>query len=292
MADHPLVTALLPLKAYDRDFLRRAVDSVLRQTSPGWRLIVIVEAAQLQHFRDELADQVGDPRVQLITNGSRGFPGALNTGLRRAETEFCAFLLGDDMWAPEAVEVLAREIAAHPEIDLFHSARVTVDELDRPMGPVRHGSERVRPEDFLRAAPVKHLLCFRRRMALDIGGIDESFQVVGPDDYDFPWSMAERGARFRAIPEVLYYKREHHRCDRLTTTPLLRERRSEIIRMWRKHGAGGIRGRVLALRSTRAYLRRGLYRNRLDRWLKRRLRRSPGAPPCAAPSGRPPSASP
>jgi glycosyltransferase involved in cell wall biosynthesis len=291
MADAPLVTALLPLKAYDPVFLRRALDSVLRQTSPSWRLIVVVEEDDLEHFRTLLADDLQDPRVLLVTNRSRGFPGALNTGLRRAETEFCAFLLGDDMWAPEAVEVLEREIAAHPETDFFHSARVRVDEEDRPIGSVRHGSDQVRPEDFLRAAPVKHLLCFRREMALELGGIDESFQVVGPDDYDFPWSMAERGAKFRAVPEVLYHYREHHRCDRLTTTPLLRERRREIARMWRKHGAGGVRGRLLARRSTRAYLRKGLYRNRLDRWVKRRLTRSPEAPPSGAPSGQPPSAS-
>jgi len=287
-----MVTALLPLKAYDPGFLRRALDSMFQQTSPGWRLIVIVEPQDYAHFAALLADELSDSRMLLIPNQGGGFPGALNTGLRRAQTEFCAFLLGDDMWSHRAVEVLEREIAAHPEIDFFHSARVTVDEEDRPIGARWTGSEQILPEDFHRSAPLKHLLCFRRTMALEIGGIDESFQLVGPDDYDFPWSMAERGATFRAIPEVLYYKREHHRSPRLSTDPLLRDRKREIVRMWRKHGAGGISGRARALRSSRTYLRKGVYRNRLDRWLKQRLRQTRQAGrPSAAPHGRPPSAS-
>jgi GT2 family glycosyltransferase len=287
-----MVTALLPLKAYDPDFLRRALGSMFQQTSPGWRLIVIVEREDYAHFAALLADELSDSRLLLVRNQGRGFPGALNTGLGRAQTEFCAFLLGDDMWSHRAVEVLEREITAHPEIDFFHSARVKVDEEDRPIGAPWTGSEQVLPEDFLRSAPVKHLLCFRRSMALEIGGLDESFQLVGPDDYDFPWSMAERGAAFRAIPEVLYHKREHHRAARLTLDPPLRDRRREIVRMWRKHGAGGIRGRGRALRSSRTHLRRGLYRNRLDRWLNQRLRQtSQAARPSAAPHGRPPSAS-
>jgi glycosyltransferase involved in cell wall biosynthesis len=286
------VTALLPLRAYDPEFLRRAMDSMFQQTSPAWRLIVIVESEDLAHFAVTLEKELGDSRLLLTGNQGRGFPGALNTGLREARTEFCAFLLGDDMWSHRAVEVLEREIAAHPEIDFFHSARVTVDEEDRPISARWTGNERVLAGDFHHSAPLKHLLCFRRGMALEIGGIDESFQLVGPDDYDLPWSMAERGAAFRAIPEILYFKREHRRFARLTLDPLRRDRKREIVRMWGKHGAGGIRGRAQALRASRADLRRGLYRNRVDRWLKQRLTQTrQGASPSAARRGRPPSAS-
>jgi O-antigen biosynthesis protein len=257
VAEPPLVTALLPVKAYDPEFLRRALDSVLEQTSPRWRLIVSAEPGDLHQFQELLSAELADPRVRLLANQGEGLAGALNTGIRAADTEFCGILLGDDMWSRDAVEVLEREIAAHPEVDFFHSDRSTVDEEDRPIGPAFQGSEDVRPEDFLKHAPLKHLLCFRRTKALEIGGIDESFRIVGPDDYDFPWSMAEHGASFQRIPQVLYHYREHRRFERLSTDTSPRERRREIARMWRKHGARGIRGRIRALRAGRSTIRKG-----------------------------------
>jgi glycosyltransferase involved in cell wall biosynthesis len=252
--NRPLVTALVPVKAYDPDLLRRALASVLTQSSPRWRLIVIADADQVGDLRRVLSVELEDPRVSIVVAERDGVAAALNTGLRATGTEFCAILLGDDMWAPGAVEMLEREISAHPEIDFLHSQREKVDEADQPIGVLRSGNDEVRPEDFLYGAPVRHLLCFRRSKALEIGGMDESFRFVGPDDYDFPWSMAESGASFRLIPEVLYLGREHRRFERLSTDVPARERFGELVRMWRKHGAGGIRGRVLALRAGRRML--------------------------------------
>jgi glycosyltransferase involved in cell wall biosynthesis len=260
MPEQSRVTALLPLKEFDREFLRRALDSILEQSSPRWRLIVIAEREDLRHFRQLLSAELEDPRVLLVPNQGPGLPGALNTGLREAETDFCAILLGDDMWSRAAVETLEREIASNPEVDFFHSDREKVDEDDRPIGVIFRGKDQIRAEDFLDAAPLKHLLCFRRAKALEIGGLDESFQLVGPDDYDFPWTMAERGATFRRIPEFLYIYREHRRFDRLSTDTSPRARRREIVRMWRKHGAGGIRGAMRALRAGRGTIRKGTWR--------------------------------
>jgi len=41
-----------------------------------------------------------------------------------------------------------------------------------------------------------------------IGGIDESM-LKAQDDYDFPWTMAENGATFKAVIECLDYYRNH-----------------------------------------------------------------------------------
>ena len=46
------------------------------------------------------------------------------------------------------------------------------------------------------------------------GGMDESLNSVGPDDYDFPWCMAERGAKFMAMGGVsLYIQRSSRRLS-------------------------------------------------------------------------------
>ena len=43
-------------------------------------------------------------------------------------------------------------------------------------------------------SPVKHLMCWRRALGLEIGGMNEAVSDHGCDDYDFPWRMAEAGA--------------------------------------------------------------------------------------------------
>ena len=71
----------------------------MHQTSPHWHALVIVEDAERASFEDLLRNVLGDPRVDLIVNQGRGLGGALNTGMRRARTEFVTVLMADDVGA-------------------------------------------------------------------------------------------------------------------------------------------------------------------------------------------------
>jgi glycosyltransferase involved in cell wall biosynthesis len=266
--DDALVTALMPLKNYERDFLFKALRSLTAQSSPDWRLLVIVEHEDRVTFERLLHAELAHARARLIVNEGRKLAGAMNTGMRRAETPFVAILLADDMWAPNAIEVLTSRIRLHPDADFFHSSRVFIDENDRPISSVHSSRESFELEDFLVSSPVKHLLCWRRELALSFGGMDESLNNVGPDDYDFPWSMAEHGARFHAIAEALYLYRDHRDAERLTTHLPLSVHLRELRRILTKHGASRDEMEARIVRARTSYLRQCLYRNRADKWLK------------------------
>jgi GT2 family glycosyltransferase len=264
----PSVTALMPVKAYHEPYLRDAVGSMVAQTCPDWRLLVIAENAGRAGLERLLDHHLDDPRVELIVNEGRKLAGAFNTGMRRAQTEYVAILLGDDAWAPEAVEVLGAAAAASPATDFFHSARRIVDGRGRLISSVHPARSDVSPDDFARFSPVKHLLCWRREAGLAIGGMDESLDSVGVDDFDFPWSLAEHGARFTAVPECLYVYRDHRESFRLTTHLPLSHHKRELARIMRKHGVPDATVRDAIAEAERSYLRQCLYRSRLDRWLK------------------------
>jgi glycosyltransferase involved in cell wall biosynthesis len=266
--DLPLVTALMPLKNHERDFLVRALRSLTAQSCPDWRLLIIVESEDRAEFERLLQVELDDTRCQLVVNEGRKLSGAMNTGMRQAETPFVAILLSDDMWAPNATEVLASHITRYPDYDFFHSSRVIVDEHDHPISAVHRSRPTFELKDFLVSSPVKHLLCWRRELALSFGGMDESLNNVGPDDYDFPWTMAEHGARFHAIPEALYLYRDHRDAERLTTHLPLSVHLREIRRILRKHGASRDEMHEMLARAKSSYLRQCLYRNRADKWLK------------------------
>jgi hypothetical protein len=113
--------------------------------------------------------------------------------------------------------------------------------------------------------PVKPLHCWRVSAALALGGMDESFGPHGGDDYDFPWSMAEHGARFSALQECLYLYRDHREHSRLTTHVPLDVQVSELARIFAKHGVSKERARVEIARRRDDYLRQALYATEEER---------------------------
>jgi glycosyltransferase involved in cell wall biosynthesis len=268
----PLITIVMPLKYFDADLLQKAVGSILRQSDPLWHLSVVVEEADIETFRRLLSEALADPRVALVVNRGRRFPGAINTGVAQARTPFVGILLADDMWSPDAVAVLNAEILTHPDVDFFHSSRMVIGEDDEPISSVHRSRETFAIAEFPWGSPVKHLLCWRKSKGLAVGGIDESM-LKAQDDYDFPWTMAEAGATFKAVAECLYYYRNHLRCHRLTTHRPLSVTKRGIRMILRKHGIGLIRRTFIVARSRwmGSLGEQCLYRNQIDRWIKDRL---------------------
>lgn len=244
---------------------------MINQTRPHWRLTIIVEKEDLNKFNEILENELNDSRIQIIKNQGRKLAGAINTGMKLAQTDFVAILLSDDMWANNAVEVLSGYITQFPDVDFFHSSRIIVDENDSPISPIYLSKEQFSVDDFKSGSPVKHLLCWRKDKALSVGGLDESLNSVGPDDYDFPWTMAEHGATFKAVKECLYIYRDHRNCFRLTTHLPLSVHKKEIETIFRKHGVdtGTIRKKIA--RAEKTYLRKCLYRSKFERWIKELL---------------------
>lgn len=270
MSAPPAVTVLLPVRDYDADYLRAAVDSVLAQTSPDWRLLIVTDGPGPDELEGVLAPRCDDSRIAFVANEGRRLAGALNTGMRHAGTEFTAILFGDDLWEPEAVAVLTEAIRAHPEADFFHSARRFVAADCTPVSDVHASRPGITLEDFGPDSPARHLLCWRVAKGLAVGGMDESLPSVGPDDYDFPWTMAEHGAVFRHVPECLYVIRDHRSHFRLTTHLPRSVQERAMRRIMRKHGMGRLESARHARRARRGFLRQCLYRSPLDRWLKER----------------------
>jgi glycosyltransferase involved in cell wall biosynthesis len=258
----------MPVKRFHEAYLREAIASVLRQTSPAWRLIVVTESVQAAALGETLEPVLRDSRISLVTNEGRKLGGAFNTGMRHAATDFVAILLGDDLWDSRAVEVLGRRIASSPEADFLHSSRRYVDDDGKPISGVVPARSSIALEDFASGTPIKHLLCWRRDLALSFGGMDESLDL-GPDDFDFPWCMAEHGARFAPVPECLYVYRDHRRVYRLTTHVPQSLQARQLARVLAKHGLDRAEIRRRVAEARRSHLQQALYASPLDRSIKR-----------------------
>lgn len=265
------LTVILPLKFFEPAFLNQAIDSIIKQSDPAWRLHVVVEQEDRAFFAKYLEDYLDDQRVELVVNRHRGFAGSFNSSMQQTDTEFCAILLGDDLWTENAVDVLNKHIDQYPHIDFFHSSRRLIDADNKAISSVYRSRENFSLSEFKWGSPVKHLLCWRRSKALAVGGVDEQV-LLGPDDYDFPWVMAENGASFMPIDDCLYLYRNHGSGERLTThTPLSLALKSNRF-ILKKHGIGWLEREYILFRKRffGSIGNQRLYRNRLDRWLHKK----------------------
>ncbi len=91
------------IPTYDREvLLRRAVESVFKQTLPPSQVIVI-EDGQQTLTAERLCGT--DERLDFASSGVRkGAPSARNIGLSHAREDFVAFLDDDDEWRPTKME--------------------------------------------------------------------------------------------------------------------------------------------------------------------------------------------
>jgi glycosyltransferase involved in cell wall biosynthesis len=267
------ITIILPVKHYVADHLKVAVESVLNQSSGDWRLVMLADRSVAAELKTLLQNELSDFRVRFVGVDTRNLAATINAGMKLASTEFVTLLLGDDLFAVNAIEVLQRAIRARPDVDFFHSSRRIIDGEGNSISSVHASRSEFEWKDFLNGSPIKHLLCWRREMALAIGGVDEAFSTQGPDDYDFPWSMFEHGARFQALPECLYIYRNH--CDgfRLTTHDPRTVQLLTARKMLRKHGVGFWRSWMMIYFKWRGGLAsQSIYSSRLTRRFHRFVR--------------------
>jgi len=95
----PKVSVIIP--THNRPaFLRRAIESVLRQTYEDFDIIVVDDASR--EDVQGIINDFHDSRIRLIRHEvSTGEAGARNTGILNSQGEYIAFLDDDDEWLPE-----------------------------------------------------------------------------------------------------------------------------------------------------------------------------------------------
>ena len=76
---------------------------MIEQTSPEWKLFIITNPEDQAEIKDQVSPWLANPRIQVILNQGVNLAGKFYTDMRQSNTEFVAILLGDEMWAPNAV---------------------------------------------------------------------------------------------------------------------------------------------------------------------------------------------
>lgn len=111
----------------DPTLLYNTVDSVLAQSDPDWRLVIIDDCYPDDSVAEHFA-QIQDGRVQYTRNTvNLGITENYREAIRRATTEHIVILGCDDLMHPNYLEVVNRTIAAVPHADVIQPGVQVID---------------------------------------------------------------------------------------------------------------------------------------------------------------------
>lgn len=118
------------------DLLYKTVESVLGQSDPDWRMVIIDDCYPDDSVPAYFAG-LDDARIQYTRNATNlGITENYREAIRRATSDFVTILGCDDLMHPNYLDVVTRTIQAHPLVDVVQPGVVVIDEHGTPVRPL------------------------------------------------------------------------------------------------------------------------------------------------------------
>ena len=199
----PLISIMMPV--YNgMSTLDLAVSSLLQQTYPNWRCIIVNDGSD--DGTREFLDALTDPRfVVLHFEQNMGRPYARQAALDLAEGEYLAFLDADDFYHPEKLERQVELLSRHQDVDLVSCGNASYNgnfDILTVRGCGRGESRSYKYGEQLGCALRTSLI--RLSLAKDVSF---NMKLKHAQDTDFLQRYLN-GRRYIAMPYVLYYYSE------------------------------------------------------------------------------------
>jgi glycosyltransferase involved in cell wall biosynthesis len=189
-------------------YLQDAIDSLLAQNYDKWEAIIIDDASpdNSKEIYDKYKD---DPRFHIAFNEkNKGYSYSVNRGVELAQGEICARLDPDDVLVGK--DVIATHVQKHlemPEVTMVYSGQYRADEhlnifKEMPGLDVPEGSSLLEMSTW----PVHHLVSFKRKAFLAVGGMDVLMRRA--EDYDLYYKFEEAGKIYH-LDAIQYIQRQN-----------------------------------------------------------------------------------
>jgi glycosyltransferase involved in cell wall biosynthesis len=235
----PRISVVVP--AYNAvRYLGETIDSIIAQTLSSWELVVVDDGSDDDTYL--LAEEYArrDPRIRTVQQGNAGVATARNRGFieTSCSADYVAFLDADDLWLPDALEILVEAAETIPRSVGAHGLGQFVDTASRIIRP-GECEEMCRPRPTLLNGHVVNspfeapttfasliisgcivapgAVLMRRSVVERIQGFDPAFQICAD------WDMYIRLARYgdlRFVNRVVLSYRQH-------TNNMSRQRRAQ-----------------------------------------------------------------
>ncbi|WP_438432084.1 glycosyltransferase family 2 protein [Gorillibacterium sp. sgz500922] len=202
----------MPVYKQKPEYLKAAIDSVLNQTFPAFKLIVVIDGAPEMEALVRLYAR-NDPRVEvLLLESNRGVANALNRGfqilMKSNRMEYLTWVSSDNIYYPFFFETLRKALLKGPdELGLVYSSFRSIDDAGRAL----HDEAALAAQRNYQAQPKEKLLdssiigvsfMYKAKYARMIDG----YGMVPVEDYDY-WLRLTEHCEIKFIPvELMEYR--------------------------------------------------------------------------------------
>ena len=120
-------------------YVRKAVESVVRQTCSDWKLIVVDDGST--DGGGDIVTAIADPRIRLVRQENAGVGAARNRGVALSgeaafRSPYICFLDADDWWEPTFLEEMAALIERHPDAGIYGTSYWIVKNGRKRLAPI------------------------------------------------------------------------------------------------------------------------------------------------------------
>ena len=232
-----------------RELLAEAIESVRRQQTPSWELIV-VDDGSTDDTATFLAQQASLTVVRQQTSTERSM--ARNRGLAEASGRYVMFLDDDDTLYPDALRVLAAALERHPSAVAAIGARedwfVGEQYRRRDIHPRVERTRDLFDEFLFGWSAVSGQNLYRAQVVREAGGYDAGLQFV--EDRDL-WLRLSRMGPVTLCPHVVMT----YRIQPTQVRPAdIRQRREMVARRAIRRLPRDKRRRALLIRRSTAFV--------------------------------------
>ncbi len=208
--DGTAFSILMPVYNPKIEYLTAALDSVLAQDYPHWELCIADDAstdAEVTAVLTRYAAQ--DARIRCVRREENGhIAAATNTALAMARNPWVVLLDQDDLLTPDALGMVARAVAKHPDGLLFFSDEDKIDDRGCIFNPHFKNGKWDR-ELLLCQNYICHLAVYRTDRLRALGGMKEGFRSSQDHELVLRYTAGTDPATLIHIPHVLYHWRAH-----------------------------------------------------------------------------------
>lgn len=194
--------------------VEEAVQSIIDQTVTDWELIICDDGSADNTYEVVQALAEKEKRIVLIRNErNMGLAPTLNHCLCAARGKYTARMDGDDICAPDRFEKELAVLEADPNCAVVSCGMLSYDEG----GVYGQSNYPEKPEktDFFRMSPFCHAGCMMRKAVLqELGGYNESDEVLRFEDYDLWYRLYKAGYYGRNLTQPLYSMRDDRNATR------------------------------------------------------------------------------
>lgn len=208
-----LVSIVLPTYNGSR-YIRDSINSCLAQTHPDFELVIVDDCST--DYTSAILDTYHDPRIRRVRNAqNRKLPASLNAGFSISKGDYLTWTSDDNLYAPNAIEVMVEALERRPEIGLVYAG----SELINENGEIIRPAPAEPPHMLMQRCVVGACFLYRREVYEKVGDYNENLFRI--EDYDY-WLRVAQEYEIAALDEILYSYRIH--ASSLTSQESLEER--------------------------------------------------------------------